>query len=138
MYLLDTNVVSELRPGKAKASGQVLAWAASVPKEVIYLSSITVLEQEQGVLALERRTPPQGGSLRAWWNGTLEGFNGRILSLGAKEALLCASLHVPNPKSYRDSMIAAIALSHGFTVVTRNVDDFKAMVEVKLLNPWEL
>ena len=52
-------------------------------------------------------------------------------------ARICAGLHVPDPKSYRDSMVAATALAHGFTVVTRNVDDYKAMGGLKIINPWE-
>ncbi|MFT4103243.1 MAG: type II toxin-antitoxin system VapC family toxin [Burkholderiaceae bacterium] len=123
MYVLDTNVLSELRPGKPKASAAVRAWSATVPQARIYLSAITVLEQELGVLRLERRTPPEGSALRAWWDATLRAFADRVLPLDLKAAQLCATMHVSNPKAYRDAMLAATALAHGFSVVTRNVGD---------------
>jgi len=137
MYLIDTNVLSELRPGKPQASPRVLAWAATVPQSQIFLSAITVLEQELGILQLERRVPPQGSALRAWWDRTRRGFGDRILALDAQAALKCAAMHVPDPKSYRNSMIAAIALTHGFTLVTRNVADFER-TGVKVIDPWTI
>jgi predicted nucleic acid-binding protein len=137
MYILDTNVLSELRHGKSQPSPAVRAWAALLPQSRFYLSAITVLEHELGVVRLERRTPPQGSALRAWWDATLKAFADRILPLDAKAARICATLHVPYPKSYRDSMVAATALAHGFAVVTRNVDDYRAIAGLTLVNPWE-
>jgi toxin FitB len=135
MYLLDTNVISELRRGKPMQSEAVRAWAASVPANQLYLSAICLLELEKGVLALERKTPPQGNAIRAWLTGVRAAFSGRILPFAENTAVLCAALHVPNPRSDRDAMIAATALEHGMHVVTRNTADF-AETKVKLLNPF--
>ena len=99
------------------------------------LSAITILELEKGVQALERRTPPHGSALRAWLTGVCAAFAGRILSFTEHTAPLCAALHVPNARAERDAMIAATAIEHGFTVVTRNVPDF-INTGVQLLNPW--
>ncbi len=136
-FLLDTNVVSELRRAKSgKANPSVTAWAAQIPAGSLYLSAIALLELEMGVLQLERRDASQGMILRAWLDRhVLPAFAGRVLSVDAAVALQCARLHVPNRLSERDAMIAATALVHGMTVVTRNVADFKAS-GVLLLNPW--
>lgn len=135
MFLLDTNVISELRQGKPSPSPQVRAWAALHPSSHLYLSAIGLLELELGVQALERRTPPQGSALRAWLNGVSTAFSGRILPFTHHTAPVCAALHIPNPRAERDAMIAATALEHRFTVVTRNVADFQH-TGVPLLNPW--
>jgi toxin FitB len=135
MYVLDTNVISELRQGKPKQSAAVRAWASSVPVSQLFLSAICLLELEKGVLALERKSPPQGSALRAWLTGVRAAFNGRILPFTDNTAVLCAGLHVPNPRSDRDAMIAATALEHGMHVVTRNTADF-AGTRVQLLNPF--
>ncbi len=137
MFVLDTNVVSELRPGKPKASTAVRDWAATIPAGQFYLSAITILELEQGILKLERKKPPEGQALRAWLAGVRKAFAGRILAFTDEAAIRCAAMHVPDPKDFRDSMIAATALSHGFTVVTRNVDGFANIAGVKAFNPWE-
>ncbi len=137
MFLLDTNVVSELRKARSgKADAGVLAWAGSVNAAALFVSAITLLELETGVLLMERRDPAQGALLRGWMDGqVLPGFEGRVLPVDASVALRCASLHVPNPGAERDMLIAATALVHGLTVVTRNVADFKAS-KVDVLNPW--
>lgn len=135
MYLLDTNVISELRHGKPKQSPEVRAWAAQQPNGRLFLSAISLLELEMGVQALERRTPPQGHQLRIWLDGVSLAFAGRILPFTENTAPVCASLHLPDPRSERDAMIAATAIEHRFTVVTRNMADFVNM-GVPLINPW--
>lgn len=135
MFVLDTNVISELRQGKPNQSPEVRAWAASQPASQLFLSAICILELEKGVLALERRTPPQGSALRAWLTGVRATFAGRILPFTDNTAMLCAAMHVPNPRSDRDAMIAATALEHGMTVATRNVADFTG-TGVQLINPF--
>ena len=136
MYVLDTNVISELRPGKREPSEAVRAWAQELSLSQLFLSAVTILELEIGVMRLERRTPPEGGSQRAWIDQLRRGFAGRILPFTERSAVICAAMHVPNPRSERDAMIGAAALEHGFVLVTRNTPDF-AKLGVQLLNPWE-
>jgi predicted nucleic acid-binding protein len=137
MYLLDTNVVSELRKTNSdRADRLVTAWARGIAAESMFLSAISVLELERGTLLMERRDPAQGAMLRSWMeNLVMPSFAGRILPVDTPVALRCAALHVPDPKSYRDALIAATALVHGMTVVTRNVSDFEPS-GVAVLNPW--
>jgi predicted nucleic acid-binding protein len=135
MFLLDTNVISELRQGKPQPSAAVRRWAADQPSHRLFLSAITILELELGIQSLERRTPPQGSALRSWLAGVRTAFAGHILPFGENTAAVCASLHIPNPRSERDAMIAASALEHKFTVVTRNTADFEA-TGVPLIDPW--
>ena len=137
MYILDTNVISELRKGK-KAERSVRMWAQTLPAANLYLSVVSVLELEIGILLVERRDRKQGAILRAWIDGhVLPSFAGRILAIDTVVAQRCASLHVPNPRSDRDALIAATALVHGMTVVTRNVSHFQA-TGVTVFNPWQV
>jgi len=137
MYVLDTNVVSELRKIRlGKADSHVADWADSVDAADLYLSVITIQELEIGVLLAERRDPSQGAVLRAWLNGhVLPAFAGRILAVDTVVAQRSARLHVPNPRPVRDGLIAATALVHGMVVATRNVADFEPM-GVTTINPW--
>jgi len=137
MYVLDTNVVSELRKIRlGKADAQFAIWADSIEAMDLYLSAITIQELEIGVLLAERRDPSQGAVFRLWLNGhVIPAFNGRILDVDTAVAQRSAKLHVPDPRPVRDGLIAATALVHGMTVVTRNVADFEP-TGVKTLNPW--
>jgi hypothetical protein len=135
MYLLDTNVVSELRR-LDRAQPQVRAWAERTPGSGFYLSVVTILEVERGILLLARRDEEQAEQLRVWLEGDLlAGFEQRILPVDVPVVRRCAALHVPDRRPERDAMIAATALVHGLIVVTRNVADFER-TGVKLLNPW--
>jgi len=138
MFVLDTNVVSELRKANTgKADANVVAWANSVLPASLFLSTISILELEMGILLIERRDQEQGEMLRNWLeNQVLPTFEERILVVDTAVARQCARLHVPDPCSERDALIAATALVHGMTVVTRNVDDFKP-TGIAILNPWE-
>lgn len=136
MYLLDTNVLSELRR-RDRTHPRVAAWADGVQPQELYLSAITILEVEAGVLMLERRDAPAGAVLRAWINDkVLPAFEGRILAVDTAVAQRCAGLHVPDSRAERDALIAATALVHRLKLVTRNAADFQHM-GVDMLNPWE-
>src|SRR5262249_15947435 len=120
-----------------KAHPNVLAWASSTPVTLHFISCITLHEIERGILSIERKDSTQGAILRAWMDQQiLIRFSGRILPIDIAVAQRCARLHVPDPKPERDAFIAATALVHGMTVVTRNVDDFKS-TGVQVLNPWQ-
>ncbi|MFM7087205.1 MAG: type II toxin-antitoxin system VapC family toxin [Cyanobium sp.] len=137
MYLLDTNLVSELRKVKAgKANPGVAAWADAVEAGLLFISAVTLHELELGVLLMERRDPGQGALLRQWLDlAVLPAFTGRILPIDDAVARRSAALHVPDPRPFRDGLIAATALVHSLVVVTRNLSDFEA-TGVRLLNPW--
>ncbi|TCP61427.1 hypothetical protein EV663_105145 [Rhodovulum bhavnagarense] len=138
MLILDTNVVSELRKAKAgKADANVVAWAAAQDPAALYLSAITLLELEMGVKLAERRDSAQGAILRNWVTSkVLPAFEGRVLPVDGPVALCCAGLHVPDPRSDRDALIAATGIVHAMPIVTRNVADFEG-TGVKVINPWE-
>ena len=138
MFLLDTNVISELRKaGDGKADTNVTAWLSRIDAGHFHLSAVTLMELELGILLVIRRDPAQGERLQEWMNTyVLPAFAGRILPVDTPVALCCARLHVPDPRPERDALIAATALVHGMTVVTRNVADF-APTGVPLLNPWQ-
>ncbi len=137
MYLLDTNLVSELRKARTgKADPGVVSWAAGVSADDLYVSVITILELELGVQLRERRDPAQGALLRAWLEQqVIAGFADRVLPIDLAIARRCAGLQVPDPRPDRDALIAATALVLGLTVVTRNVRDFEG-TGVALCNPW--
>jgi predicted nucleic acid-binding protein len=135
-YLLDTNVLSELRR-RDRTDPKVAAWADSVHPADLFLSAITVLEIEAGALLIARRDAAQGAMLRNWIDDkVLPAFEGRILPVDTAVARRCAHLHVPDPRAERDALIAATALVHRLKVVTGNVSAFEAM-EVQSINPWQ-
>ncbi len=135
MFLVDTNVVSELRRTE-RAHPAVVAWAARTNPDSMWLSAVTLFELELGAKRLAHRDAAQGFQILAWIDqSVLPAFRGRIIPFDATMARRCAALHVPNPRPERDAMIAATALTRDLTVVTRNVADFEPM-GVRLLNPW--
>ncbi|WP_238601369.1 type II toxin-antitoxin system VapC family toxin [Xanthomonas arboricola] len=138
MYVLDTNVLSELRKvSLGKADANVAAWAERVDAADLFVSVITVMELELGVLSIERRDPAQGATLRSWLEQhVLPEFYGRTLPIDTAVAQRCARLHVPDKRGERDALIAATALVHGMAVVTRNAADFQP-TGVTVVNPWE-
>ncbi|MFT4136025.1 type II toxin-antitoxin system VapC family toxin [Microbacterium sp.] len=134
-WLIDTNVVSEL--GKRYPDSAVLDWASKSDPLVSYLSAMTVFELERGVQRVERVDPAQGARMRLWLDALVHTeYVGRVLPMDAEVAALAASLHVPDPRPEPDAWIAATALRHNLTVVTRNVRDFVPL-GVRVLNPWE-
>ncbi|WP_126972005.1 type II toxin-antitoxin system VapC family toxin [Xanthomonas sp. BRIP62411] len=138
MYVLDTNVLSELRKvSLGKADANVAAWAERVDAADLFVSVITVMELELGVLSIERRDLAQGATLRSWLEQhVLPEFYGRTLPIDTAVAQRCARLHVPDKRGERDALIAATALVHGMAVVTRNAADFQP-TGVTVVNPWE-
>ncbi len=138
MYLLDTNVVSELRKiRQGKADPGVMRWAESVAGSDLYLSVITVQELDIGIMLAERRDPDKAKILRVWFESrVLPVFRHRIIPIDTQVSRYSARLHVPDPRPVRDAFIAATSMVYGMTVVTRNVRDFEPM-KVSLINPWK-
>lgn len=138
MFVLDTNVVSELRKVRSgKANPGVAAWAEQVSSSQLFISSITIHELEHGVLLMERSDPSQGALLRAWLDHRVTAaFTNRVLDVDERVARRAAALHVPNPAPFRDALIGATAIEHGLTVVTRNVKDFERFDGLDVANPW--
>lgn len=138
MFLLDTNVVSELRKVQSgKADREVRKWAEGVDASSLFISVITLQELDIGVLLAERRDARKGALLRSWLQVCVRSaFRDRILMIDGNVAVCSAKLHVPDPKPFRDGLIAATALVHGMTLVTRNSCDFER-TGVILLNPWK-
>ena len=138
MFVLDTNVVSELRKVRSgKAAPGVSEWAAGVASAEMFISAITIQELEHGVLLTERADPAQGAVLRSWLDESVAAaFEDRVLVVDEDVARLAAALHVPDPAPFRDALIGATALAHHLTVVTRNVVDFERFDSLEVLNPW--
>jgi toxin FitB len=137
MYLLDTNVISELRKtAKQRGDANVQKWVAQTPPEHFYTSALCLLELERGALLLARRDAAQGKQIKHWIAHQVRpAFAGRILAVDDEVVQRCAPMHVPHPKSEIDALIAATALCHGLAVVTRNSQDFENL-GVVVLNPW--
>lgn len=137
-YLLDANVISELRKvGDGKADANVVAWIGAEHAARFFISAITVLELERGVLSVQRRDAAQGARLRSWLDGQVRPeFAGRILTVDDAVATRCAHLHVPDRRNEADALIAATALVHDMAVVTRNLRDFEG-TGVVVVDPWQ-
>ncbi|MGY4721435.1 PIN domain-containing protein [Naumannella huperziae] len=135
-YLLDTNVLSELRKPERTADPRVRAWVAARKPSHLFLSVITVLEIEIGIARLERKDRRQAQAIRAWLDEeVLDSFSGRLLPIDLAVARRTAHLHVPDPSPERDALIGATAIEHDLAVVTRNVSDFEG-VGVAVIDPW--
>ena len=136
-YLLDTNVISELRKPAGRASTNVRVWAGRQRTSDLLISVITVMEIEIGVARLERRDSVQGDVLRKWLErDLLVAFATRILPVDLAVVRRASAMHVPDPRPERDVLIAATALNLNLVVVTRNIADFQPL-SVELLNPWD-
>ena len=138
MFVLDTNVVSELRKVRSnKANPGVAEWAAGVVSAEMFISAITIHELEHGVLLMERSDPTQGAVLRSWLDESVAtAFAERVLVVDEDVARRAAALHVPDPAPFRDALIGATAIEHHMTVVTRNASDFERFDNLEVLNPW--
>ena len=138
MFVLDTNVVSELRKVRSgKANHGVASWAEQVSSAELFISAITIHELEHGVLLMERADPAQGSLLRAWLDQSVAAaFKSRVLPVDERVARRAAALHVPDPAPFRDALIGATALVHDMTVVTRNLKDFQRFDDLDVINPW--
>ncbi len=138
MFVLDTNIVSELRKVRSgRANPGVASWAEHVSSAELFISAITIHELEHGVLLMERSDPAQGTLLRTWLDQSVAAaFKTRILPVDERVARRAAALHVPDPAPFRDALIGATALVHDMTVVTRDVKDFERFDELDVVNPW--
>ena len=135
-YLLDTNVISELRKSKALIEPLVRDWVGMRSPETLFMSAITVMELEIGARRVERRDPEQGQRIRTWLEErVLAAFEGRVLAVDLAVARRAADMHVPDPGPERDTLIAATASVHAMPVVTRNVKDFR-LTGVEIVDPW--
>lgn len=134
-FLLDTNVISELR--RKDSNPAVRSWAAAQSHDALFLSVITLLEIEKGILLKGRNDPEQSRRLSTWLHSqVIPSFQGRILTVDVDAALRAASLHVPDPAPDRDALIAATALTRKLALVTRNTKDFEAVQGLRIINPW--
>ena len=138
MYLLDTNVVSELRKtNSGRIDAADLRWSQSIPPSLCFLSAMSMLELEIGVRRMEHRDAPQGQRFRSWLDEVvLPFFSGRILPVDLAVAVRCAEMSVPDRRPGRDGLIGATAYVHNMVLVTRNVAYFAGM-GIRVVNPWQ-
>lgn len=139
MYLLDTNVISEIRRlNYGKCNPNVARWVNQTSSEFIYTNAVIMMELERGVLAMERKDKIQGRNLRNWLETQVKpSFLGKVLPITNTTAQLCAKLHIPDHAPENDAWIASCAIEHRLILVTRNVADFER-TGVKLFNPFEM
>jgi predicted nucleic acid-binding protein len=135
LFLLDTNVVSELRKA-ARCDARVTAWQAAQKPEACFLSVITLLEIRLGIELARKSDREKAGVLEAWFEQRVKpGFAGRIIAVDEKISEMCGRLHAQRPRSFRGGLILSTAAVHSLTVVTRNVKDF-ADSGVAVIDPW--
>jgi len=137
MYVLDTNVVSELRKVRAgRGNAGVREWTGRTDASLTFVSVITIQELERGTLLAERRDPPAGRVLRHWLDNEIIGaFGQRVLTVDLAVARTAAAVHVPDPAPMLDTLIAATAIINEMTVVTRNARDFGRFPQLEVINP---
>lgn len=122
--------------GSSKADANVVAWVGREDAASFFLSAITILELERGILGVQRRDARQGARLRTWLDSYVRPeFAGRIIVIDDAVATRCAHLHIPDRRNEVDALIAATALVHGFAVVTRKVKDFEGTGAI-IVDPW--
>lgn len=139
MYLLDTNVVSEMRLlPKNKAHPNVVRWMRQFDDiQSFFISSMTILELERGALLKRRKDPVQGEILCDWIeNQVIANFESRILPISLAVVRQCAKLHIPNPRPEFDALIAATSMQYNLALVTRNIKDFEGL-PIRLINPFD-
>ena len=138
MYLLDTNLISEIRKmPKGKCDQGVEQWVKTTSQNLMFTSAVVLMELERGILAMERKDMAQGTMLRTWFEkDVLPAFQSKILSVNEQTARICAKLHIPDHTPENDAWVAASAIQHNLVLVTRNTDDF-ARTGVRLLNPFQ-
>lgn len=133
MYLLDTNIISELR--KPKPHGGVVAWYNNIAEKDLFISAVSVGEIQAGIEITREQDPQKAQALEAWLIQVANIHH--VLPMDAGIFMLWAKLmHSQSNTVREDAMIAATAISQELTVVTRNVKDFKRF-KVKLINPFE-
>lgn len=135
-YIFDTNVVSELQKDPARTDPAVCSWAISTHSHEVSISAVTLFELARGIARIQHRDPHQARRLQERLDHSRTLYNGRILPIDAEVSQAAALLHAPDPRPILDSLIAATAIVHGLTVVTRNIKDFEPM-GVPVINPWE-
>jgi hypothetical protein len=138
MYLLDTNIISELKKlDSGKIHPQVQRWAYSINLMQTKISVVSITEIRTGILSLARKGQAQAASLDNWFtNRLLPAYRTRTLSVDTEVALICAQLHIPAKRPINDAYIAATAIAHNLTLVTCNVRDFQGL-PLMLENPFE-
>ena len=138
MYIVDTNVISELRKANSgRADPAVVGWANSVVPTDLFLSAVAIFELEMGILKIAGRNDDHYRRLSAWFSGhIMSTFANRILPIDENVALLFARIMTPRTRPYRDALIAATAQHHGYAVVTRNIRDFIEL-PMRAINPWD-
>lgn len=138
MYLLNTNIISELKKlDSGKIHPQVQRWAYSINLMQTKISVVSITEIRTGILSLARKGQAQAASLDNWFtNRLLPAYRTRTLSVDTEVALICAQLHIPAKRPINDAYIAATAIAHNLTLVTCNVRDFQGL-PLMLENPFE-